>query len=168
MDAALGPLIGAAIGGAASLLGTYLVQRSTARREETSRREAERERLERDLRTAYADWFSSSQRLLVLLATVRSTKDSAGKLVIDFNAEITAFGTRVRLLEPHPEARKKTTVLLRIVQTMAAQMLIDENAPFMQLAEQVAACARELGEFEAWLAEVRFGRTALDEHRKTL
>jgi hypothetical protein len=153
-------LLGALIGGAASLLGTAVTQFWTAKREEAARRAAETARRDRELREAYADFLSANQKALMMLSSVVALAESDEKraieLVTAFTSDATAFGTKVRLMEDDADARRKTAEALEIVSVLAAQLFAAKAEDFRNLLGDVDAAAQRLAKLETWIQEQRF------------
>lgn len=154
MDAGSAAFTGAAIGGVVSVLGIVLAQWWASLREERRRSSEEAERRDRDLRTAYADWFVMANRVLLSIERTSVNPDETAALVAEINSELAALGARVRLLETNADAKQKLGRVHELV--MAVGGSVASFGPLTSVYREGDRAAKALREFEDWLVQERF------------
>ena len=156
-------LLGAIIGGACSLVGTWVSQHYQAKREEKRLAAEEERRRLRELKDAYAEWFGSVQQLVMGMTTNMALNhtDPAAAVsgLLGTVPETTATGYRVRLLESDPEARKRTVEIVNAVSILAAKLVGADSGNPLEVGALAAEVMSQLAEVELWLVNVRFAPT---------
>lgn len=154
MDAGSAAFTGAAIGGVVSVLGIVLAQWWASLREERRRTSEEAERRDRELRTAYADWFVMANRVLLSIERTSVNPDETAALVAEMNSELAALGARVRMLETNADAKQKLSRVHELV--MAVGGSVASFGPLTSVYREGGRAATALRDFEEWLVQERF------------
>ena len=154
MDAGSAAFTGAAIGGVVSILGIVLAQWWASTREERRRTSEEAERRDRELRTAYADWFVMANRVLLSIERTSLNPDETAAIVAEMNTELAALGARVRLLETNAEASQKLGKVHELVMTVGGN--VATFGPLTSVYREGDRAATALRDFEEWLVQERF------------
>jgi len=154
MDAGSAAFTAAAIGGVVSVFGIVLAHWWVSTREERRRTSEEAERRDRELRTAYADWFVMANRVLLSIERTSLNPDETAALVAEMHSELAALGARVRLLERNGDAQQRLSKVHELV--MAVGGSVASFGPLTSVYREGDRAATALRDFEEWLLHERF------------
>ena len=153
-------IVSALVGGGLALVGAFLTQRMTSKRDAESHERERAERQERDLKLAYVDWLSANQRAMVVItsmATVpKEQQQDAVRLAQSVGADMTTAGSKVRVLETDAIAREKVAEAMQILSVFGAKVAKKSESGFAGILDEVVDAAAKLGDIDRWVLAKRF------------